>query len=269
MDKRDIKTLVVLGIIFGLIILIFVFTRDDTASIKKKSEFYDFTMVLNEDTFFSVVNNVNKLCEYSTNDINKVKYISTDIDYKEYENMLFNVSEIYVISRLNLYKYYIKGGVYTNIYDQKSEFVKDLYLVLNYDMNTMTFDIYKINKDIYDSRDSSNLEFGDIERNDYNEFIYTSLSDKSRAVLYFNDFINKVYNDIDSAYNILSNDTISNNFVTIDKFKTFVNSFDNIGMKEYNVSDSRISIRDKFGNEYIFNISSVLKYSVSINIAED
>lgn len=268
MDKRDIKTLIVLGIIFGLIVLIFVFTKDDTAEIKKKSEFYDLTLVENEDIFFSVFNNINKLCEYSLSDSSKLDYISSGIDYNDYKNASLDVSEMYVISRLNLYKYFIKGSIYSNIYNQESKFIRDFYLVLSYDMDNNAFNIEEISKNSYDKKDSEDLEFLSISKNNYNEFLYTSLSDKSRAILYFNDFINKVYNDIDSAYNLISDDTVSNNFITIDKFKNFINSYDSISMKEYSVSDNKIAVKDNYGNEYIFNINSILKYSVNINVSE-
>ena len=60
MDKRDKKTLVVLGVIFAVIILIVLINRNAGEEERKKTEFRELTLVTDENTFFSVVNNLNK-----------------------------------------------------------------------------------------------------------------------------------------------------------------------------------------------------------------
>lgn len=115
MNKRDVKTIVVLLIIFSLIAIIILIYQKNYVDVEGNTEFNSLTLLKDENNFLSVSNNVNKICEYSTNNSNNLKYIS-DVNYNEYKNTTFKADKIYVISRLNLYKYYISGNLYENIF---------------------------------------------------------------------------------------------------------------------------------------------------------
>ena len=135
-------------------------------------------------------------------------------------------------------------------------------------MDTSAFFVEEIDKETYNNAENINHEFKSIEKNSYNKFDYTTLSDKSRAVLYFNDFLDKLYTNINEAYLLIDDNTKTNNFDTLEKFKDFVNKYSNITMKEFSVNGSKIGIKDNYNNEYIINITYVLKYNVTINIKE-
>lgn len=267
MNKRDVKTIVVLLIIFSLIAIIILIYQKNYVDVEGNTEFNSLTLLKDENNFLSVSNNVNKICEYSTNNSNNLKYIS-DVNYNEYKNTTFKADKIYVISRLNLYKYYISGNLYENIYDMPNKLLKEKYFILNYDMDTSAFFVEEIDKETYNNAENINHEFKSIEKNSYNKFEYTTLSDKSRAVLYFNDFLDKLYTNINEAYLLIDDNTKTNNFDTLEKFKDFVNKYSNITMKEFSVNGSKIGIKDNYNNEYIINITYVLKYNVTINIKE-
>ena len=54
MRKRDIITLVILGLIFTLILAVILLTRDRESEIRKKTEFNELTLVDDETIFMSV-----------------------------------------------------------------------------------------------------------------------------------------------------------------------------------------------------------------------
>lgn len=267
MDKRDKKALVVLGVIFSIIILIVLINRNAGEEERKKTEFRDLTLVTDENTFFSVINNLNKLSNYSISDANLLKYItSDDIDYKEYEFTFLEVEEMYVISKLNLYKYYVKGNLYKDSFEEQPTLVGEKYYVLNYDITTSCFNIEIINKKKYENAKTTKQKFNDIEKNEYNKFEYTTLNNKSRALLYFNDFIKK---DSKSMYELLSIATKEKYFNTYEEFENYLKKYSNISTKEFSTNNNKIAIKDNYGNEYIFDIDGILKYTVSITKTEE
>ena len=267
MDKRDKKALVVLGVIFSIIILIVLINRNAGEEERKKTEFRNLTLVTDENTFFSVINNLNKLSNYSISDANLLKYISSDdIDSKEYEFTFLEVEEMYVISKLSLYKYYVKGNLYKDSFEEQPTLIGEKYYVLNHDITTSCFNIEIINKKEYDNAKNSKQKFNDIEKNDYNKFEYTTLNNKSRALLYFNDYLKK---DSKSKYELLNDSTKEKYFNNYEDFEKYLKEYNNISTKEFSVSDNKIAIKDNYGNEYIFNINGILKYTVSITKTEE
>lgn len=267
MNKRNIVTLIILAIIFVIVFLIIFLTGGNKDNVK--SEFEELTLVTNESTFLSVSNNIDKLCLYASGESNKIDYISKDdINIDEYKNLSFKATEVYVISNKYLYKYYVKGSFYVNLMDTVSKYVKDGYFILNYDINNGTYNIEVINEKKYTNAKNEEYIFEEIDSNDYNRFEYTNLNAKSRALLYFNDFIDKLYYSNEEAYDLLSSDSKDNDFNDIKEFKKFINKYNDIILKDYSVNGNEIGIKDNYGNEYIFEITYVLKYSVTIKQTE-
>ena len=265
MNKRDIVTLVILGIIFAFIFVIILLIGNNEEDIKNKSEYNELTLVSSESIFLSVSNNINKICEYSNDNISLNFIMKDEINKNEYKNILFQAEQMYVVSNLNLYKYYVKGQFYKNVEDTIPEYIKDGYFILNYDIETTSYNIEKITKERYENAKSEEYIFEKINSNDYNRFKYSNLNNKSRALLYFNDFLNKIYSAPEKAYNLLTSETRNSNFNTYNQFKEFISNYNNITMKEYSVNGNKIGIKDNYDNEYIFKITYVLEYSVAIN----
>lgn len=269
MDKRDIKALIVLGVIFGIIILVVLINKNAGENERKNTEYRELTIVKDENIFFSVVNNINKISRYSSSNPELIKNIvNNDIDSNEYEFTSFNGEEMYVISKLNLYKYYVKGILSKESIDGSSEGIKKYY-ILNFDINKSCFNIDVITEKEYNSAKDKNIKFSDIEKNNYNDFEYINLSNKSRAILYFNDYLNKILQNPESIYLVLNSSTKSTYFNTLDDFKMFVNKNSNISISEFSTNDDKIAIKDNKGNEYMFSVYGVLKYDLSIKKAEE
>lgn len=258
MKKKDIITIIVLLVIFGIIFLIALISKDNENEIKRKTEYNELTLLTNEDIFLSVSNNISRSFEYSD-------YI---IKNNKYENMTFTAERIYVISNLNLYKYYVEGNLYKLSENDPKNIGKE-YFVLNYDIKSKAYNVETISKDKYENASSEKHVFKVIDSNQYNEFEYTNLNDKNRASMYFNDFVENMYLNTEKAYKILSTETKEKYFNTLEDFEKFTTQNTNIIMKEYGVNNNKIAVVDNNGIEYIFNITYVLEYNVTMNMTED
>lgn len=266
MDKRDKITIAILLFIFLIIFVIIYFFRSNEEEIIKETEFNELTLVDDDSILLSLSNNIDKICRYSDTAEQALKYIaSDDIVANSYKNMTFKIEQAYVISRSSLYKYYIKGSFYTEIMDETPVLEKTEYFILNLDTSKLTFNVEKIDKVTYDTASQKEKEdFIEVNRNDYNSFEYTSLTSKNRAILYFTDFIENAYLDPEKAYNKLTISTQDDYFNTLEDFKDFLNSNEEITAVEYNINGSEINIKDNNENEYVFRVVYYLKYDVEI-----
>ena len=264
MKKRDFVTLLVVILIFGIIALSVFIIKKYTSDVVEKSEYDTLTLLTDETMFLSVSNSINKINEYSTSNPALLNYIVNDsIDYLKYENTYFTAKEIYVISNLNLYKYYVMGEVYTNDVDGY-DYIENGYYILNFDMSSESFSIDIIDSDTYNKASDIESIFSSIKSNNYNKFEYLTISPKSRATMYFNDYLRLIYNDSEKAYEYLSSETKDNYFNTYADFVNYIENYSNITLKEFSSNDDVVGVIDNYGNEYIFNISYVWKYNVSI-----
>lgn len=270
MNKRDIVTLSILAGIFVFILLIVLLNWNKEEDIKNKTEFNELVILNDESVFLSVSNSINKICEYSNNNTS-LDFILKNEEYNKnkYKNTSFKANEIYVVSKLELYKYYVKGSFYKEVMDQPPTYIEDGYFILNYDMENTSYNIEIINEEKYNNAKDEKYIFEKVNSNNYNRFEYSNLSNKSRALLYFNDFLNKLNYNIEEAYNLLSSDTKNNRFTTIDEFRNFISENKNITMKEYSINNNEIGIKDNYNNEYIFRITYAFKYIVTINKTEE
>lgn len=269
MKKRDTVTLIVLGSIFIIIFLIVIINARNSEKIKEQTEFNELTLLSDESTFMSITNNINKIFDYSDNNSYIFDLVvKNDLNINNYQNISFSSNEIYVVSQINKYKYYIKGTINVEMMDEIPEKVRDEYILLNYDMENTTFNIEIIDNDRYINAKNEEYIFENINNNDYNKFDYISLSPKSKAQIYFNDFIEKMYYNPDEAYNLLTTETKNEYFQTLDEFKNFISENDSFSMKQFSVDKDRIGIKDTNNNEYVFEISYILRYNVTIYKAE-
>jgi len=272
MKKRDIITIGILIIIFAVILVIMLINKNNNEDKTAETEFKTLSILTDENTFISIEKNINKIYSYASTDGSILSFIiKNEVNSNDYINKTFNVKEIYVVSEANLYKYFIKGNLYKEIMDEPLELIKTEYYILNYDMNTSSYNVEIIDEERYNNAKTENYVFEVINTNDYNRFEYSSLSPKSRAIMYFNDFINMMYSNSEEAYNLISSDTKEKYFNTYVDFENFVinHSNSNITLAEYSVNDKKIAIKDNYSNEYIFQINNILSYRVTINLAED
>lgn len=269
MKKRDTITLIILGTIFLTIFLIVIINARNSDKLKDKTEFNELTLLTDESTFMSITNNINRIFDYSNSNPHVFNLIvKNEPNIKDYNDINFNSNEIYVVSQVNKYKYYIKGTINVEIMDEIPEKVRDEYILLNYDMKNTTFNIEIIDEERYKNANNEKYIFENINTNEYNKFDYISLNRKSKAQVYFNDFIEKMYYNTEEAYNLLTTDTQTRYFKTLNDFEKFVSNTNSFDIKQFSVEGNRIGIKDTNNNEYVFEISYILTYNVTIYKAE-
>ena len=270
MKKRDIITLAILAIIFIIVFAILYIKKENKDETVTKNEYAQLSLLIDESIFLSVSKNINKICEYANNNEQALDFImKNDIYSDNYKNLSFNAKQIYVVSKYNLYKYYIKGSLYREIMDTEPEFVKEEYFILNYDMKNTSYNIEIINEERYRNAKNEEYIFETINSNEYNRFEYSNVSPKTRALMYFNDFVNKMYSNPEEAYNLLDNETRQKYFNTYGEFKNYILNHMDISLVEYSVTDNKIGIKDNYNTEYIFEITYILRYNVKINMTEE
>ena len=94
-----------------------------------------------------------------------------------------------------------------------------------------------------------------------NEYSLINITDEQMANIYLNDFRYNIYNEINSAYQLLNEEYRNKKFGTIDNFISYINNFgnDSFILREYNVTDGNnkiFRIYSKDGNLYIFKTST-------------
>lgn len=271
MKKRDVITLIILVVIFLILFIFMAIFKDFSGENPNENDDYSKLVLLsNEDTFLDIEKNINRIYTYANTNEKALNYImKSNINAEDYKIKSFKAKEIYVTKKEGLHKYFIKGNLYRDIIDEIPEFIKEEYFVLNYDKNNNTYNIEIIDPITFLNASQDKHIFETINKNDYNTFESNKLSNKSRAIMYFNDFLNKVYLEPEKAYNLLTYETRDNYFKEYEEFKNYFNKYDYISLTEYSVNDDVIGIKDNYGNEYILEIEYILEYEVTINIAEE
>lgn len=102
-----------------------------------------------------------------------------------------------------------------------------------------------------------------------NEYSPVNITDEQMANIYFNDFKNNLYSDVNYAYQLLNTEYRDLKFGSIDNFINYVNglNYSNMVMEKYSASDDNefITVYTKDNKEYIFKIISVMEYEVYLD----
>ena len=231
--------------------------------------------------FFFASKNINNFIT-STSDINKVYNLlfedfknNNDITLnnlnsfvKSYEeNAFFTARNIksYLIND-NLLVFYITGDIYQDNEDYLKLLEKNATYILFIDYVNESMAITPINNEFDEEKFISNLNDNlFIKKNEYNQFERINLvNNNTMCLTYLNDFLNKIYFDIEEAYKL------TNNFGSLVKFKKFIEENElstilsscNIHLNDAN---KRVyTIVDNNNIIYKFTEESVMNYKVSL-----
>ena len=288
--KENKITIIVLLIILAIIIAIFyLFNKQETERVQS-TEYLEIEKLDDSSTFFSISENINKICEYVNNNkptkliniidkdyLNKNSLTSSNIIshfQDEYQNTTFKSYDTYVISNKNLYKYYVHGYLYVNMFDEPSTITEEKYFILNYNINNLSYSIEPIDKEIYNKAlETKEINFKEITSNNDNRFTQLNLSSYNLAVLYFNDFIQTIINNPEQAYDKLNATTIDNYFPEYNDFQEYINNnkekIYNAKVEKYSKGGNSYRYIDNNGINYIINVIHGLNYSVQISLDEE
>lgn len=208
----------------------------------------------------------------------------------------YNTIEMYELNTLEYTSFYVEG-----ILNKQSK----IFFEVGLDSTNNTFDIMPISESVYNKRisETSNVNKGTekkIEKNEYNNVEYKDYDNADIAKLYFDDYINKMLTDTETAYNMLDKDYREKRFGNIDNFRSYVNEnkekleltykvdtltnndFElysdyvdfkwknsNLGIKQYSVETRNEYVQyicaDAKENYYIFNAKYPMDYTVILD----
>ena len=282
MKKDDIRTFITIIIICTLIVgIVLILNR------KSNSEKLE---VVNEyNTFFTTSNYVNNYLNYSSDssklydllysdyvDKNNITVDNILTNIKSYpKNSTIKVTEMKYVKVKNDYIYYIKGKIYQNTFDGKELIDDNFDVVAVLDFDTLSYAIYPIEDDNY-KEVIDKIKKIEIENNKYNSIKKSELITKEQiCVIYLSDYIDKIYNDIDLSYKILSK-SMKEKYTTLEEYKNYINNnIDKITTEADKCSLEKINnnrlytVIDKNKNKYIFNEESIMNYEVDFYLYDN
>ena len=148
---------------------------------------------------------------------------------------------------------------------------KDFNCMLKIDLTNNRYSIFYedfMNKEKYtkDRTEEITIDDSDIEKNDYNIFIVSNLSNQNIVIQYFSDLKNKMKNDRMELYNSLDKDYRAKRFPSYEKFEQFLNSINDrinkLDISKFKFSNNQIKIMDNYDNIYTFNTSDIINYTI-------
>ncbi len=279
MKKDDVKTFVTIVVICLIIVVIFLL-------LNRKSNSERLEPVNEYNTFFAVTNYVNNYLDYNSSADNSKLY---DILYTKYinnkeitTNNIFDVvkkfpidsnikvSKMEYVKIKNDYIYYIEGKINQITYDGNEEIENNFRVLVLTEFDTLSYAVYPLEqKDNY-KKIIDNIKKITIESNSNNKMKDSSLITKEQVcVFYLSDYIDKMNNNIEEAYNILdeqSKKTYSleeyEKYVK-DNYKKITTSADKCLLS--NTDSKRIyTVVDKNKNKYVFNEKDIMNYTASV-----
>ncbi len=283
MRKDDIKTFVTIVIVCVVIVVLVLILNHKSNSDKLET--------VNEyNTFFTVTSYIN---DYINNISNQDSSSLYDVLYSDYidkknitlNNIYNNIEEYPINSSVkvikmeyvkvkNDYIYYVEGKVNQITFDGKQEIDNNFKVVVITDFDTLSFAIYPLQeKDNY-KKIIDSIKKIKIEDNKNNKIKNSSLVSKEQiCVFYLSDYVDKINNNIEEAYNLLSDQQKKQ--YTLDKYKEFINAnIDKITTDadkcslELSGTNRVYKVIDINKNKYTFTEKNIMNYNVSLYLEE-
>lgn len=210
-------------------------------------------------------------------------------------NNSYRTSQMYSITGVTYSTYYVKG----------TDSNKNIYLIVNTDDINKSFSILPIDEQTFNSKINETIETSEkyekeITNNSYNTISYQYFSEQDIVEKYFQDYLNNMLYDIEKAYEFLNDEYRENRFKSMEDFQNYIQSnqskmlkmcknarkqytdfstyeeyeeyyrtVSNFGLSKYSIEETENGKRyiciDSYGNNYIFNVSSIMQYSVILD----
>lgn len=281
--KDDIKTFIVVACICIVCIIIGIIL-----SIKSNVEKLEHVNQYN--VFFSNVNYLNNYISKIASADNKAVYGLLNNKYIEENNITidnvleqvgdysilssFDATEMYYVQVKDDFIYYIKGNIYEDTYDDRNLVEENFSIIIITDVNNLSYSIYPVD-DKNNEKIINSIKKINIENNKYNSIVESELINKEQiCVIYLSDFIDNIYNNINSSYDSLS-DTMKKIYPTSNDYKNYINNNFNLissaadKCKLEELDDKRkYTVIDTNGNTYIFNEEYIMNYEVDFYLKE-
>lgn len=198
------------------------------------------------------------------NDVN-TENILTKV-YNLNDRYVMNITDIRVIESDRIQTYYVCGEI---------EEGQPLYLIVYIDDYNATFAIQPLNNQ-YENIEQINVtrEIEKIDSNNANKVLYSETSDQTICTHYLMDYKQKLLNDVELAYNLLDEEYREKRFQNLTNFQEYLvdsaDIIDKITLNAYQVNayDDYMEYicQDVYENYYVFHVTSVLEYTVKLDI---
>lgn len=280
MKKDDIKTFITILIVCSLIVgLVLILNR--------KSNSDKLVAVNDYNSFFATTNYVNSFLSYSSDasrlyDLLDSSYIdrygittSNIFDYVDsYRDTSIMVTSMEYVNIRDNFIYYVRGRLVKNSFDSTTTIQDNFEIVVLVDNDNSSYSVIPVSGDYSDIINGikrvkviSNRNNG-IKRD-------SSIKKEQVCVIYMSDYIYRLFNDISSAYDVLS-DNMKKKYVSLDSFSRYVNS----NVNDITTAASKCSLEtvkkkrvytvlDEYNNRYVFTENSVMDYSVSFYLSDN
>lgn len=283
MRKDDIKTFITIVIVCLVIVVLVLILNHKSNSDKLET--------VNEyNTFFTVTSYIN---DYINNISNQDSSSLYDVLYSDYidkknitlNNIYNNIEEYPINSSVkvikmeyvkvkNDYIYYVEGKVNQITFDGKQEIDNNFKVVVITDFDTLSFAIYPLQENDNYKKTIDSIKKIKIEDNKNNKIKNSSLVSKEQiCVFYLSDYVDKINNNIEEAYNLLSDQQKKQ--YTLDKYKEFINAnIDKITTDadkcslELSGTNRVYKVIDINKNKYTFTEKNIMNYNVSLYLEE-
>lgn len=174
--------------------------------------------------------------------------------------------------------YSLDGTKYTTFYIKIIMDKKELYLILNIDFENKTFSIIPTNQEEYENTINTVVEGRtgqekNIEINEYNELEVSNLTEEEIANKYFIDLKEKMISNLDTAYHVLDEEYKDKRFPKLSDFQEYIEEniqyIQNMILTKYSIESkdgyTQYLCVDNYQNNYIFKVTSVMKYTVLLD----
>lgn len=210
--------------------------------------------------------------------IQEQKITKDDLSSKlsKINEVIVNVTDMYVSQKnTNTYAYFVYG----NIRDKKTGTIKDFSMIVKVDMLNRT---YTLLLEDYMNIKYKDLKIGEevdisvpesIEKNEYNTFTYTNITEETYVTDLFNNYKNNILYNSKKAYENLDKEYKTKRFGSLEKFQEYVknNTRKNVTMKlnKYQKTSkndyTQYTCIDQNGNYYIFKEIATMQYSLILD----
>ncbi len=283
MRKDDIKTFVTIVIVCLVIVVLVLILNHKSNSDKLET--------VNEyNTFFTVTSYVNDYINNISNQDSSSLYDVLYSDYIDKKNITLNniydniekypinssvkVTKMEYVKVKNDYIYYVEGKVNQITFDGKQEIDDNFKVVVITDFDTLSFAIYPLQENDNYKKTIDSIKKIKIEDNKNNKIKNSSLVSKEQiCVFYLSDYVDKLNNNIEEAYNLLSDQQKKQ--YTLDKYKEFINAnIDKITTDadkcslELSGTNRVYTVIDINKNKYTFTEKNIMNYNVSLYLEE-
>lgn len=227
-----------------------------------------YTLIVDEGTIKGYIYNMLSEEYIEKNNItsnNVLNYVD-----KTKEDINFIPLEMNVLSQKDVEKYVVYG-IET---DNNNRYIKDIYIIVNIDLNNNTFSIEPINEK-YDSIDKITIknEIDEIKENDNNVYMNMKFDNEYLCKYYLNKYKKLSIAKPELAYKYLDEEYRKKRFGSLENFEEYINKnkkqIISVQCFKYYVEEygnyTQYVIQDKYKNLYIFDVNTITDFSIKLD----